>query len=125
MLLRVQPESDEPIFAQIVRQVRASVAGGGMKPGARLPSHRELAAQLVINHLTVKRAFDELEREGVIATRRGLGTFVADALPASLGADHRAAAAEALARAAADARAAGWTRSQWLDLAAEAWKETR
>src|SRR5437868_3093769 len=116
MLLRVQPESDEPIFAQNVRQVRAAVAGGGLQPGARMPSHRELAAQLVINHLTVKRAFDDLEREGLIATRRGLGTFVVDKPPASLGASHRAAAAEALNRAAADARAAGWTRSQWLDL---------
>ena len=125
MLLRIQPESDEPIFAQIVRQVRAAVAGGGLEPGARLPSHRDLAAQLVINHLTVKRAFDELEREGLIATRRGLGTFIADSPPASLGASHRAAAAAALARAAADARAAGWTRSQWLELAADAWKETK
>lgn len=125
MLLRIRPESDEPIFAQIVRQVRAAVAGGGLAPGERLPSQRELAAQLLINHLTVKRAFDELEREDLIVTRRGLGTFVADAPPAALGESHRAAAAEALARAAADARAAGWTRTQWLELAAEAWKETR
>jgi GntR family transcriptional regulator len=125
MLLRVQPESDEPIFAQIVRQVRVAVAGGGIRPGEKLPSHRDLAAQLVINHLTVKRAFDELEREGLIVTRRGLGTFVADAPPATAAETHRSAAAAALERAAADARGAGWTRAQWLDLAAQAWKETR
>jgi GntR family transcriptional regulator len=125
MLLRVQPEADEPIFAQLARQVRAAVAGGRLKPGERLPSHRELAAQLVINHLTVKRAFDELERDGVVVTRRGLGTFVADAPPERLAADARAAAAGALARLAGDARAHGLTRAQWIELANDAWKETR
>lgn len=125
MLLRIQPEADEPIFAQVARQLRAAVAAGRLKPGERLPSHRELAAQLVINQLTVKRAFDELEREGIVTTRRGLGTFVADAPPATLARDALSATGAALVRLADDAHAQGLSRSQWLDLAQQAWKETR
>ena len=78
MLLRVNPGDSEPIFRQIERQIRDAVASGRLSPGDKLPSHRQLAVELVVNHLTVKRAYDELEREGLIATSRGLGTYVAD-----------------------------------------------
>lgn len=52
-----------------------------MRSGDKLASHRELAAELVIAPLTVKRAYDELERQGLILTERGRGTFVTGALP--------------------------------------------
>jgi GntR family transcriptional regulator len=79
--LHVNPSGDAPIFRQIMRQITDAVAGGKARPGERLPSHRELAAQLVIAPLTVKKAYDELERKGLITTVRGKGTFVADSLP--------------------------------------------
>ncbi len=78
MMIHIQPGDDLPIYRQIMRQVTEAVAGGRMKVGDKLPSQRELAEQLVISHLTVKKAYDELEREGVIETRRGRGTFVAE-----------------------------------------------
>ena len=64
-----------------MRQLVAGVAGGHLRPGDRLPSHRELAETLVIAPLTVKKAYDELEREGYIRTVRGQGTFVSSAPP--------------------------------------------
>lgn len=77
----VNPGDEIPIYRQIVRQVEDAVAGGRLRPGERLPSHRELAAQLVIAPLTVKKAYDELEHDGLIDTQRGRGTFVREHLP--------------------------------------------
>lgn len=77
MMIHIQPGDELPIYRQIMRQVTEAVAGGRLAQGDKLPSQRELAEQLVISHLTVKKAYDELERDGVIETRRGRGTFVA------------------------------------------------
>ncbi len=65
-----------------MRQIREAVAGGRIKPGDKLPSHRDLAVQLVIAPLTVKKAYDELEALGFIETQRGRGTFICASLPA-------------------------------------------
>ncbi len=82
MQIYIHPGDELPIYRQIVRQVTDAIAGGRLGPGERLPSHRELALQLVIAPLTVKKAYDELERERLIETQRGRGTFVRDSLPA-------------------------------------------
>jgi GntR family transcriptional regulator len=83
MQIYIHPADDLPIYRQIVRQVTDAIAGGRLRGGERLPSHRELAAQLVIAPLTVKKAYDELERDGLIDTQRGRGTFVSENLPAA------------------------------------------
>jgi GntR family transcriptional regulator len=72
----IAPGDDAPIYRQLVRQVREAIAAGRLAAGDRLQSHRELAQQLVISPLTVKKAYDELERAGLITTARGQGTFV-------------------------------------------------
>ncbi len=82
MQIYIHPGDELPIYRQIVRQVTDAIAGGRLTPGQRLPSHRELALQLVIAPLTVKKAYDELEREQLIETQRGRGTFVRESLPA-------------------------------------------
>ncbi len=69
--------SELPIYRQLMRQIVDAIAGGRLQPGDKLTSQRELAEQLVIAPLTVKKAYDELEREGLIRTQRGRGTFVA------------------------------------------------
>lgn len=81
--LYVHPGDDLPIYRQIVRQITDAIAGGRLTAGDRVPSHRELAEQLVIAPLTVKKAYDELEGEGLLVTQRGRGTFVSDRLPAA------------------------------------------
>lgn len=77
MTIRVRPESPVPIYEQIVTQVIFAVAGGDLAPGDLVPSVRELAAELVVNPNTVARAFQELERDGVLESRRGIGMAVA------------------------------------------------
>ena len=76
MLFRVDPLSSEPIFRQVVYQVKAAVARGELVPGDRLPSVRELARELAINPNTVARAYTELEAQGAIVRRQGSGCFV-------------------------------------------------
>ena len=82
LLLHVNAGDELPIYRQLVHQVADAIAGGRLDEGDRLPSHRELAVQLVIAPLTVKKAYDELEREGLISTQRGRGTFVSASIPA-------------------------------------------
>jgi len=75
-----------PMYQQIVDQVTAKVMAGDWRPGQPLPSIRELAAVSRVSVITVRRAYEELERAGVIATRQGKGSVVAERrdLPAAL-----------------------------------------
>lgn len=68
-----------PMYLQIVEQIRQRVAAGDWPVGQELPSIRALAADLRVSVITVKRAYLDLESEGVIVTRHGKGSFVADA----------------------------------------------
>ena len=77
MQFQIDTASRTPIYRQLVGQIRAAVARGQLLPEARLPSVRDLSRQLVINPNTVARVYTELEREGVLNTRPGLGVFVA------------------------------------------------
>jgi GntR family transcriptional regulator len=76
MLIRLDTNSGVPLYQQIVDQVKYMAATGVVCVGDQLPTVRDLAAQLVLNPNTVARAYQELEREDVIETRRGLGSFV-------------------------------------------------
>ncbi len=78
MDITVSPNNPVPLYQQIVQQVRAKVLTGELKAGDPLPSIRQLASQLIASVITTKRAYSELEAEGLIVTRAGLGTFVAD-----------------------------------------------
>jgi GntR family transcriptional regulator len=64
-----------------MRQIMEAIAGGRLKAGEKLASHRELSEQIVVAPLTVKKAYDELEAQGYIETQRGRGTFVCASLP--------------------------------------------
>jgi GntR family transcriptional regulator len=77
MEFQIDPASRLPIYRQLARQLREAVARGRLQPDDRLPSVRDLSRTLVINPNTVARVYTELEREGVINTRPGLGVFVA------------------------------------------------
>ena len=77
MEFQIDSSSRTPIYRQLVAQIREAVARGKLPPEHRLPSVRDLSRQLVINPNTVARVYTELEREGVLNTRPGLGVFVA------------------------------------------------
>ena len=77
MWFHIDASSGTPIYRQIVDQVRQAIAGGTLRPGDRLPSVRDLAIELAVNPNTIAKAYQDLERDGVIETSRGRGTFVA------------------------------------------------
>ncbi|MBI2826095.1 MAG: GntR family transcriptional regulator [Planctomycetia bacterium] len=77
MEFTITPTTGIPIYQQVTDQICAAVARGHLKPDERLPSVRELSQVLVINPNTVARAYTELEREGVLYSRPGMGVFVA------------------------------------------------
>ena len=81
--LLLSPHSITPMYEQIIAQVVAKVMAGEWKAGTPLPSIRELAAGSRVSVITVKRAYLELERSGVIVTRQGKGSFVAETLDAT------------------------------------------
>jgi GntR family transcriptional regulator len=78
MLLQLESASGQPLYRQVVDQVKRMVASGALRPGDRLPTVRELAGQLIVNPNTIAHAYQEMERDGIIETRRGLGSFVAE-----------------------------------------------
>ena len=84
MLLHVSTSSGVPVYLQITAQVKQAVAAGALRQGDALLSVRKLAAELRVNPNTVARAYQDLEREGVIRTVPGGGTYVADNLPGLL-----------------------------------------
>lgn len=88
----IDPKSNVPIFRQIVDQIRDAIDAGVYRPGEALPSLRALALEVRVNPNTVQRAYEELDREGVVESRRGLGVFVRDrgAATARNGAERRA-----------------------------------
>jgi GntR family transcriptional regulator len=81
-LLTVDLEHPTPIYAQLDRGIRAAIATGRLAPGDQLPTVRQLAVDLKVNANTVARVYLDLERAGLVQTRRGVGTFV-PARPAS------------------------------------------
>jgi len=76
MKLTIDPDSSVPIYVQIEDTIHSLIAAGQLRPGEQLPTIRELAANIRVNLNTVARAYFELDREGVISTQRGKGTFV-------------------------------------------------
>ena len=68
----------DPMYKQISDQVKDAIASGKLKSEAKLPSIREMARELKISEITIKRAYSDLENEGYIFTRSGLGSYVAD-----------------------------------------------
>jgi len=77
MKIIISNASPDPIYEQIVRQVKSQIINGELEEGAALPSIRKLAHELQISVITTKRAYDELEREGFIDIVGGKGAFVA------------------------------------------------
>ena len=76
--LRVDTRDPMPIYAQLERRIRSAIAAGRLQPAEQLPTVRQLAVALRINANTVARVYAQLEREGVLQTRRGVGTFIAE-----------------------------------------------
>jgi GntR family transcriptional regulator len=89
MLFTIHADGGPPIYEQIVAQVIYGVAAGSLESGGLIPSVRELAQTLLVHPNTVARAFVELEREGIVTPRRGVGMEVTAGAPAACKAKRR------------------------------------
>jgi GntR family transcriptional regulator len=78
---RLDTRSGVPTYLQLVQQVRQAVRLGILRPGDQLPTVKEVVGDLAINPNTVLKAYRELDREGLVEGRRGLGTFVSEGFP--------------------------------------------
>lgn len=121
--LSVLPGDALPIYRQIMQQLRAAIASRRLEPGAQLPSQRELATRLVISPLTVMKAYNELEREGLIRTARGRGSFVSKGIPPRSIAQRRKRVRCIARQFVTQARLSGLSTSDTVDLVKQlAWE---
>jgi DNA-binding transcriptional regulator YhcF (GntR family) len=79
--LHLDRRSGRPPYLQLVQQIRFAVRNGTLLPGMQIPPAREVVASLAINPNTVFKAYAALEREGLVTSRPGQGTFVSDTVP--------------------------------------------
>ena len=108
-----------PIYLQIGIRVREQLARGDLAPGEKLPSARDLAARLSVNPNTVAHAFERLEADGVIETKRGLGTFIREDAPISAMRD--ATLKSAATRFVNDVERLGVSQEHAIDALREVW----
>lgn len=78
LLLGISPAKPGPLYEQIVEAFKREISEGRLPPGSAVPSFRGLAEELLVGVITVKRAYEELVRDGILYSRQGLGTFVTD-----------------------------------------------
>jgi GntR family transcriptional regulator len=106
----VDSTSPTPIYAQLDRSIRAAIATGELEPGAQLPTVRQLAVDLAVNANTVARVYAQLERDGMLETRRGVGTFVRESSsPQASQANRERELGELIRRFIGDAALLGFT----------------
>ena len=112
-LVSIDAKDRTPIYAQLDRGLRAAIVTGRLRPGDQLPTVRQLAVELQVNANTVARVYAELERAGVIETRRGIGSFVTASPQQAQPPDHHRRQLRAfVTRVLADAAAAGFSRDE-------------
>ena len=108
-IVTLDPRDRTPIYAQLEQGLRAAIATGRLRAGDQLPTVRQLAVDLRINANTVARVYAELERAGVLETRRGVGSFVsASPARARPPREHERRLRAFATRVLADAEAAGF-----------------
>src|ERR1700685_637232 len=113
------------LYQQIVDAVKREVGAGRLAPGSALPSFRALAEELLVSVITVKRAYEELEREGIIFRRQGLGTFVAEGGHDRSRETKLAAAKDLLRAGFREAAEAGLNAAEIAEMSSEILKETQ
>ena len=121
-MFHVRPESGEPIYQQLIRQITHAITSGALKPGDRLPTIRQLAAEQVVNPNTVARAYRELEREGLVESGPRRGTFVTFDPPKLMAKERRSRIKPHLDVLVAEARVLGFSDEElrtFLDQAME------
>jgi GntR family transcriptional regulator len=107
MILDLDPQSAIPLYLQIIEQVRRLIALGALKPGDRFLTVRELGVKARVNRNTAARAVAEMEREGLVRTRVGQGTFISETAPAMAPGEREAALDSAIEQLLVEAHTLG------------------
>ena len=121
--LHIDPKDPRPIWRQIEEGVRHLVACGSLAAGTGVPSVRDLARELQVNPATVSKAYQRLTDAGVLAVRRGDGTYVSDAPPILTQAERAGRLAQGALRFAGTATTLGATREEAQGALSAAWEE--
>jgi GntR family transcriptional regulator len=123
--IRVNPALPTPIWSQIEDAIRHLVASGALQPGDAVPSVRDLAREQRINPNTVAKAYQRLAEAGVLETRRGEGTFVAQKPPAMPAAERARVLRDGASRLATLAVNLGVSRTETISVLNAAWPDGR
>jgi GntR family transcriptional regulator len=119
----VRAESGEPIYLQLIRQIKHAVITGSLERGAQLPSVRQLAGELVINPNTVVRAYRELEHAGMLEGVAGKGWFVSYGALRLRDEERRRRLQEFIDQLWAEGRSLGYSSDELAEIVAEALRE--
>jgi GntR family transcriptional regulator len=115
-IFSLSPSHPMPLYAQLTRAIQFAIATGRLRVGEQLPTVRQLAVDLRVNANTVAKVYTELERSGILETRRGVGTFVcARHFDAKNGQDHEKHLRELVDRFMEEAGAMGFSPDDLLD----------
>ena len=115
-MIKVDPRSSTPIYEQIELGIKELIMKGALKQGEKLPSVRELASMLTINPNTISKAYGELEREGIIETLRGKGTFVSENIEGKVDERRMEEISGSLQKIILEASYSGITKEDFIDL---------
>lgn len=120
--IEIRKDSGVPIYVQFEEQMRNLIRSGTCKPGSPMPTVREMAVDMGLNYNTVARIYRDLQREGFLVLKRGIGTFVSMQIPTDLVRPQNVPEMEpVLAQLISTAREHGLKRSELLDFVKLAW----
>lgn len=123
MHIQLSYSNPTPLYRQIVDQIKEKILSGELLPGTPLPSIRQLAEEAMTSVITTKRAYSELENEGIIVTRPGLGSFVANFTYKDLGTIREESVKECISDLISVAKLVGISDEKLLDMVKKALKE--
>lgn len=115
-MFHIRPDAGEPLYLQLMRQIKHAVATGALLPGAQLPTVRQLASELVINPNTVARAYRELEAEGLIEGVAGRGSFISYGPPKMREAERKRRLETYIDQLWAEGHALGYSATELADV---------
>jgi len=118
-MVKIDSRSSTPIYEQIELGIKELILKGALKPNEKLPSVREMAGILTINPNTISKAYGELEREGIIETLRGRGTFVTDSYKGKIDEKKMENIRMELKKIILEANYSGLTKDNFMNLVSE------
>ena len=125
MFLHLNPNSGMPIYRQLLQQLRQRIVSGQLVRDEQMPSVRDLSAEIKVNMLTVAKVYQLLESEGLVETRRGLGTFVAGGHETRSVAERRKLIADAVEQVVAEAQHLGLDEGEVVKMIHQRFEETK